>query len=305
MKPLICAFSILLVTSLLAQVVSTREWKATIAIVDETGRPVSGATVSVMFSYFSSMDERISTNITELSDTNGMFQASHAYTGAPDMLFRAAKDGYYTASQHHDLGDHYSAELWNPSVRLLLRKVANPIAMRAKRVDDLPPAIGKPIGFDLTAGDWVAPYGTGSSADIVFRWDYTERSRLDYDGKLTVSFPNAGDGIQEYSLHPTEAQSALRSPREAPTVGYGPNVERVNSSHPPEPVKWDFDQSRQYFFRVRTVLDERGNVKSAQYGKIYGDFMHFTYYLNATPNDRNVEFDPKQNLIGGQKVADP
>jgi hypothetical protein len=25
----------------------------------------------------------------------------------------------------------------------------------------------------------------------------------------------------------------------------------------------------------------------------------FQYYLNPTPNDRNVEFDPKQNLLGG------
>jgi hypothetical protein len=50
-------------------------------------------------------------------------------------------------------------------------------------------------------------------------------------------------------------------------------------------------------FRVRTELDQDGNVKSTLYGKIYGDFMHFRYYLNPTPNDRNIEFDPKQNLI--------
>ena len=56
-------------------------------------------------------------------------------------------------------------------------------------------------------------------------------------------------------------------------------------------------KNRNYFFRVRTVLDENGKVKSALYGKIYGDFMHFSYYLNPTPNDRNVEFDPKQNLL--------
>jgi hypothetical protein len=24
-----------------------------------------------------------------------------------------------------------------------------------------------------------------------------------------------------------------------------------------------------------------------------------TYYYNSTPNDRNIEFDPKQNLLGG------
>jgi hypothetical protein len=50
---------------------------------------------------------------------------------------------------------------------------------------------------------------------------------------------------------------------------------------------------------VRAVLDGCGNVKSALYGKIYGDFMQFSYYLNPAPNDRNIEFDPKQNLLGG------
>lgn len=43
-----------------------------------------------------------------------------------------------------------------------------------------------------------------------------------------------------------------------------------------------------------------GNIISAQYGKIYGDFLAFTYYLNPSPNDRNVEFDPDQNLFGGR-----
>jgi hypothetical protein len=35
----------------------------------------------------------------------------------------------------------------------------------------------------------------------------------------------------------------------------------------------------------------------------------FTYYLNPTPNDRNMEFDPKQNLFKDLKpmeeVKDP
>jgi hypothetical protein len=56
---------------------------------------------------------------------------------------------------------------------------------------------------------------------------------------------------------------------------------------------------KEHFFWVRTVKDHEGNIVSAHYGKIYGDFMQFTYYLNPTPNDRNIEFDPKQNLLQG------
>ena len=51
-------------------------------------------------------------------------------------------------------------------------------------------------------------------------------------------------------------------------------------------------------------MDKDGNVKSALYGKIYGGFMQFRYYLNPTPNDRNVEFDPKQNLLQGLKPTE-
>jgi hypothetical protein len=29
--------------------------------------------------------------------------------------------------------------------------------------------------------------------------------------------------------------------------------------------------------------------------------MHFTYYLNPTPNSHSMEFDPKQNLLKGLK----
>jgi hypothetical protein len=57
------------------------------------------------------------------------------------------------------------------------------------------------------------------------------------------------------------------------------------------------------------VLDENGNVKNALYGKIYGDFMQFKYFLNPMANDLNIEFDPKRNLLGGlqsvEQVGDP
>jgi len=57
----------------------------------------------------------------------------------------------------------------------------------------------------------------------------------------------------------------------------------------------------------RTKKNDKGEIVSALYGKIYNpiDFKVFTngmnvqfaYYLNPTPNDRNTEFDPNQNLF--------
>ena len=58
-------------------------------------------------------------------------------------------------------------------------------------------------------------------------------------------------------------------------------------------------------------------IKKAYYGKIYGDFdlceiknaltnIEFLYYLNLTPNDRNLEWDMKTNLCPVQKrISNP
>jgi hypothetical protein len=59
---------------------------------------------------------------------------------------------------------------------------------------------------------------------------------------------------------------------------------------------------------VRTKKDAQGNIVSSLYGEIYGDFnavhgsgigstLSFSYHLNPTPNDTNMEFDPKQDLF--------
>jgi hypothetical protein len=79
---------------------------------------------------------------------------------------------------------------------------------------------------------------------------------------------------------------------------------KTQSQRPSEPAKYGIDENLGFFFRVRTVLDEHGNVKNARYGKIYGDFMDFGYFLNPEPNSRNVEFDPKHNLPGGLKSTE-
>jgi hypothetical protein len=99
--------------------------------------------------------------------------------------------------------------------------------------------------------------------------------------------------------------SLLRSDHQAPTDGYQPQLIKESSAHPGQPTKAsDNNESGGYYIRVQTILDGNGNVKSALYGKIYGHFMQFSYYLNATPNDRNVELDPNQNLLQNVPAAD-
>jgi hypothetical protein len=116
-----------------------------------------------------------------------------------------------------------------------------------------------------------------------------------------VSFPNQNDGIQEFTTTPMDKASALCSSQEVPADSYQPEWVQTDNRKTGHPIATNRDINRNYYFRVRTVLYEQGNVKSALYGKIYGDFMHFSYYLNPTPNSRNVEFDPKRNLMKNLK----
>ena len=73
-----------------------------------------------------------------------------------------------------------------------------------------------------------------------------------------------------------------------------------------QPSTNNIDSSRVFVLRLRTVLDENGNIKSANYGKIYGDFLGtLTHYFNPTKNDQSLEFDRKRNLLGGVSTEFP
>jgi hypothetical protein len=298
MKKLICVNLLVFAANcVFAQANPTNyQWKVTLKVIDENGGSVAGANAGVGF-YTNSAP----TSIDGTTDANGIFAATHsARTDLAQLGFYVDKAGYYSTRQGYLLEPPYDPAKWDTTQTLLLKKVGKPIAMYARRVEQGPPVFNEAVGYDLMVGDWVAPNGKGVSTDIIFTGKLDKKDRNDFDYKLTVSFPKADDGIQEFTVPEAEKGSGLRSPHEAPTDGYGTGVVKTMSHHPGQGAKDDMnDPNRNYFFRVRTVKDHEGNIVSAHYGKIYGDFMQFSYYLNPTPNDRNIEFDPQQNLLGG------
>jgi hypothetical protein len=293
-------FSILTITAscVYAQMSTapTPTWKATLKVVDETGQPVAGATAIV--------DYNEEDQMTGLTDTNGIFIASHTDKSF-GLAFLASKEGYYSFRQNYDMGFDYQYNFakWNPTQIIILRKIGNPIPMYAKQAHAKFQQEDKPMGFDLEAGDWVTPLGKGFHTDIIFNLLHRQiTGRLEYDCYLTVTFPNKGDGIAVAPSEP-DTGSEFRTSRTAAESSYEPELDLhySNTNQPPGVFG--------YFIRVHTELDQDGNVKSALYGKIDGNFrfyagtikptsgMGFTYYLNPTPNDKNVEFNPKKNLV--------
>jgi hypothetical protein len=279
-------------------------WKATVTVLDVGGQPVPGATVVVSY-YVQPPPGRpgAGEQIEGVTDTNGVFTASHSDTTI-GLGFLATKPGYYPTSKGYEFGlpFDYNPIKWSPSITLVLKTIGNPIPMYVKREETKVQKENEPVGFDLMAADWVAPYGKGVTSDFLFAVHRRIINQREYDGEVKLSFPNKGDGIVITPPEP-DTGSELRTARTATESGYLPERVWHYSTHSgPESLFG-------YFFRVRTVLDGDGQVKTALYGKIQGDIrfyagtiapragIGFTYYLNPTPNDRNVEFDPKQNLF--------
>ena len=270
-------------------------WTAKVKVADEDGSPFVGANVSISYDVPpAGPDQPRYAEVKGITDANGMFSASHTDSSL-GLAITVEKSGYYATHTGHQF--YYDEKNRHPNFTLQLKKIGKPIAMYAKHLNTHVPALDNPVGFDFMAGDWVAPYGKGANTDILFSGHFDKHADGESDFTLTVSFPKVGDGIQEFTLPDAEKGSGLRSPHEAPLDGYQSQWVQTDNRKPGKPVETNRDQNRNYFFRVRTALDSNGNVQSAIYGKIYGDFMEFSYYLNPTPNSRNMEFDPSQNLV--------
>ena len=333
-------FSLLTITSVVNAFPTA---KITIKVVDETGSPIANADAGINFETPKPLGQGAGININRKSgktDFDGLFTAEGETT--PQVSLGASHKEFYPSSSKFKQFTGVSGFLafrrhkpWNPTVELVLKKVLNPIPMYAVQMSggrpgEFPeiPVVGRFVGYDLAANDWVAPYGLGTHRDFLFRLDIERAVSInDHDVTLTLRFSRPGDGLLEYTPDISKGKSILRFPHHAPVNGYKdelvqhyertPGVSVTGSSGYPE-----FETN--YFFRVRTKLDNDGNVIGGLYGKIHGPinahnytlrikdsnpFLSFNYYLNPNDNDTNIEYDPTKNLFKGvphrKKVADP
>lgn len=305
-------------------------------VVDDTGAPVAGAAVEVLFVNSSGSDVREGR-----SGSDGTYAASGK--GSDSVMLRAEMLGHYPAQVEGLSKDK------DHDVEVVLPRILNPVSMYALRNVSLKfPVQSEWIGFDFEAADWVAPYGKGKTIDILFRFrsefkglvdrirsqedmekavkfskemyqaarmEWTmDKFRVDYgkwDAVMEVSFSVKEEGIYETSQFLKYSQ--LKMPHSAPTEGYVPTWRYEGRSYKAKAYREDVG----YFLRTRVRLDRDGNIASANYAKIMGDFLvatkggqvAFTYYFNPLSNDRNLEFDPKKNLFPkdkpGANVYDP
>jgi len=222
---------------------------------------------------------------------------------------KAELSGYYLSflpKYHFTDVQAAKCQPWNPTVDVLLKKIVNPIPMYAKKVRTTVPALDKPIGFDLAAGDWVQPFGAGTNNDFIFTFSRTSNDPTDYSIKLQLAFTSKGDGVQVIPKGTDhQGTSLLKLPRNAPEDGYETSWS-TTLNHGSFGLTPPQSEGLGYFFRIRSILQD-DKVKQGQYGKIDGNIsiagaatdhpgITFTYYFNPT-GTTNLEFDPTKNLL--------
>jgi hypothetical protein len=311
------------------------ELKVTLKVTDDVGMPVEEVTIETdVFDRWQpgeGFGKDLFKKIKIVTDATGL-AVMEASSSRCDLVFSGEKPGYYWAGAEFKSTTSSQGQWhpWNPTIKMELKRILNPIPLIAKNVcrnfvHYVPlPVAGEDIGFDLERGDWVAPHGVGSIEDIRFRIEGKKEKLSElYDTRLHITFSHPQDGLIRHETAPDKG-SGLRLPYLAPATGYEPEWIQRKARVPGATtgvlagIQQVIDEAKpteNYFLRLRTKVDETGKIVSAHYAKVQGGFLwypsglvKFQYCFNPTANDRNLEFDVTRNLLEvspGQEVKDP
>ena len=287
--------------------------KATFVVRDDMGSPVTNALVDGGFGDVSQSGAR--DRFDGFTDTNGIFVATGNAVLNVGARFR--KQGYYQTINIAPVDGKQKKTMkrWDVTIPVLLKPIKNPIPMSLKLVENPHVDFWERVGqyrlgctsrYDIVKGDFLPPYGKGELGILEFKWKMDIHSKdkygiaVDYDTQCEISMPNSVDGLCQGTpsgAEDAQSGSSYISDYEAPLEGYTKVFSFCRTVRGTKAETND-DKHYLYYFRIRTQTNEMGQVTSALYGKIYGHINGtFSYYLNPTPNDRNVEFDPKRNLF--------
>ncbi len=276
-----------------------------VAVVDANNRPVTNCqVVAIINGAYGQPITDSSVTMRATPDARGIARFTNRPSASVQVVVKGA--GYYmTHSESLFLPSIENGGLlpWHRTNTLVLKAMVNPIPMYAIFLPWTWPETEKAIGFDLVEGDWTKPFGKGFNADLFFRREFIKRAPkgrgsaiTDGEDRYFITFPNRGDGLVPFTAPEYPRGSELRSAYEAPADGYQAEWTTYRVWSPGKPFESNHDVKRNFYIRVRTVMDEEGRITSANYGKIYGELPNCICYFNPEVNSRNVEFAPDKNL---------
>ena len=308
--------------------------KVTFRVIDEQGEPVSDADIDVGIDSLLHGDGY--NNYRGKTGPTGLFTVESRGRGCTEVLvqkkgyYESRPDVRWDGRLNpggEEMHKNGGFRPWNPTIDVMIKKIGKPIPMIVRlanggsksRMKPTSSQIGKELAWDLVKGDWVAPDGGGKVSDLIVKFESAYVDEHNRAAKVRIKFANGDDGC--IPLHKiTGEESLLSFPREAPVEGYDTR-ELIYSSEYKEHkdasgykettfTKLPIPPHEGYLLRLRTRKDENGRIVSAIYAKITNPlelddilfqgrrrlFLNFDYYLNPTPNDRNLEYDQKNNL---------
>ena len=226
------------------------------------------------------------------------------YTEVPDKFsFKTSGTGFFTPNL---------AE-YEKSITVTLKKKKNPIPMIARgfprkrgRYFALKQGHGT-YAYDFEMCDLLPPYGNGKIADINID-AYLVMTNGGYICRGSLTF-NAGGAYKAVKHKTSDFKSLYHADTNACFKTSFPFVEYCGNNvyeYPFSPLPL-LTLDEYFVFRVRETRNEKGELLSAHYGKIYGsicigEWLDFPQAVfNPRPNDTNLEFDPERNLYHGKK----
>ena len=335
MKPFVLTTIIFMTLSVFAG----RASFSVLVLDSETDQPIKGIKIEGSFlNYSKSWGVAAKDNdVDAYTDANGMARLSGNTESGKGGFRIYDNEGYYNAEWREIRFAEQSLlrlGAWLPSgivSTARLDRVVNPVPLivrhaeipLGKTSEGRPLPTQTPISYDLFGGDWLPPYGNGEFPDIKFTISRTDlgiepckvpggiMTNEYYRYDVDIKFLGDGNGLIEM-MPANKSQLKIRN---VPVEGYQSGRMCWRGYLAKGVHKDNYDRDRCYAFRTRTELDDEGNIKNAHYGKIYGDFricesrekvvdIDFLYYLNPTPNDRNLEWDRKHNLCPAARDID-
>lgn len=274
--------------------------KVVYRIVDERGEVVSNATALISYRSFGRPQD--DADLTLLSDCDGRVVAEHR-TNEKVTAF-VSKEGYYGARDEISYFDakrnDASNGRWLPyggARTLVLKRVLNPVALVSSEGLDYYkyPSWESWTGFDLLKRDWVRPFGKGDSSDMLIRFTQQDNEN-GYRKTMEVSFTNNPcAGVYQMTV---DRQSEMDSVYRAdPNESYQSALRFVVERDSKGVRRHDLEEGRYLVFRTRTATNEVGELTTAHYGKIYGNWRFGErggmaiqkIEFNPMPNDTNLE----------------
>ena len=269
-------------------------------VIDNHGGIVSNAIAHVWYRSYGRPQDNA--NWLTRTDTNGCFVAEHRTNEKLSVLI--GKEGYYNTRDEVSYFDTERNAVadgkWLPygTVKtVVLKRIENPVEMVSSRGLDYYeyPAEDGWVGFDLQQRDWVPPFGSGMKSDMLIRFRKQNQSG-GYRKTMEVSFTNnlhAGAyqmTVERFSdmtsVYDADTNATYSSLLEFEVVRDGKGLHRN-----------DLGVGNYLVVRTRTEVDQNGALKSAHYGKIYGDWRFCErggmaiqkIVFNPIPNSTSLE----------------